>query len=63
MWQDDFISMRDGEYVCWDHRGEFIATAVTRDQARTILSEYTTNENRAKQSGNTIQQLNEVKQR
>jgi len=40
MWQDEFISKRDGDFVCWDQNGEFIATAYTLIQARLLLTEY-----------------------
>ncbi len=40
MWQDDYISERDGEYVCWDAEGEFIAIGSDRTEARQIITDY-----------------------
>lgn len=40
MWQDDYISKRDNDFVCWDHLGEFIATCSDRESARATITEY-----------------------
>ena len=40
MWQDDFISKRDGSYICWDAEGEFVALCSDLESARATITEY-----------------------
>lgn len=48
MWQDEFISLIEGKYICWDHFGEYIGTGQTHDQARQIVTEYVAELNKRK---------------
>lgn len=61
MWQDKYISERDGEFVCWDREGEFITSVHTRQEARKIITEYKDGIER-KKNANTIQQFTGTKQ-
>jgi len=40
MWQDDYISLRDNCYVCWDYEGEYIADTKTYKEAVTVITNY-----------------------
>jgi len=40
MWQDDYITVRDGRYVCWDYEGEYIADTTSHKEAVEIITNY-----------------------
>ena len=45
-WQDQYINRSEGEYICYDERGEYIESAVTLNIARKIIEEYTQKHNK-----------------
>lgn len=58
MWQDDYISKRDNEYVCWDAKGEFITIEKDIDSARETITNYA--KRVSEKNERTIQQLDGV---
>jgi hypothetical protein len=51
-WEDKFISMnhdvdhKQNLFICWDHLGEYIDSAKTKEEARQIVKEYSENLNK-----------------
>ena len=54
-WEDKHIIQSENEYICFDHRGEYINSTSTLTEARKIVEAYA-NELRSK---NIIRTVNE----
>ena len=61
MWQDDYITRCDGDFICWDNEGEYLASSATISEARQVITNYKDIIQR-KQHGRTIQEFIESEQ-
>jgi hypothetical protein len=45
-WEDEYISKSGAMFICWDHLGEYIDSARTKEEARRIVKDYSENLNK-----------------